>query len=120
MITGDSEQFIWAMWDSGKAALVGVNLVPVVVISLFVGMVAGSRGHFWLKALIALVPAVFVVALWPMTSGYQPIWPDVTELEAEMQILMQFGLAWAIILVVALFKNILSFGPARSGRHKVV
>jgi len=120
MSMGDSGQFIWAMWDSGRAALVGLNLVPVVVVSLFVGMASHVRGLSWLKALVSLVPAVMIVALWPMTSGYQPIWPDLTQLESQIQIVVEFATGFTIVLVAGLLKSALYLGANRPGSHKIV
>ncbi len=116
MITGDSEQFIWAMWDSSKAALVGLNLVPVVIVSLFVGMVLSTRASIWLKVILSVIPAIVIASLWPMASGYQPIWPDLTELECQIQIGMVCFVSLAVLLVVGLVKSALSLSPSRSRR----
>ncbi len=116
MVTGDSEQFIWAMWDSGKAALVGLNLVPVVIVSLFIGMALSSRAPIWLKVILSVVPAIVIASLWPMTSGYQPIWPDLTQLESQIQIAMVCLVSLGVLLVVGLVKSALSLSPSRSRR----
>ncbi|MBW8880729.1 MAG: hypothetical protein JF615_04670 [Asticcacaulis sp.] len=110
---GDTMQFAFAMWDSTKAALVGLNPVPVLVTSLFIGMVQPQRGFYLLKAIIALVPAVFLVAVWPLASGYTPIWPDLTQPETEIQLVLLLLLAWAIIRLMHLVKATMSV----SSRH---
>ena len=105
---GDAVQFAFAMWDSSKAALIGINPVPVLVTSLFIGMIQSQRGFYVLKALIALIPAVFLTAAWPMTSGYGPIWPDLTQPETEIQMVILLVIAWVVVRLMHLIKSTMS------------
>ncbi len=94
-------QFFWAMVDATQAALIGLNVVPVIVLSLIIGLGQGlgqsGRGLYFLKAIVAVVPAIAAAALWPQVYGMSPIWPDVTQLEPEIQIVVQLVIAWVII-----------------------
>lgn len=105
---GDAVQFAFAMWDSTQAALVGLNPVPVLVTSLFIGMIQSQRGFYSLKALIAVIPAVFVAAAWPLASGYKPIWPDLTQPETEIQLVVLVLIAWVVIRLLHMIKSTMS------------
>jgi hypothetical protein len=96
-------QFFWAMVDATKAAMIGCNLVPAIVVALIIGMATGGR-FYWLKAIVAVVVAFPVAALWPKVYGMSPIWPDLAQIEAEIQVVVQFVLAWVIILAVGSLK----------------
>lgn len=93
-------QFFWAMVDAGQAAMIGLNAIPVIVLAILVGLAQMGRGAYSLKAILAVVPAIVIAALWPKVYGMSPIWPDVTQIEAEIQIGVQFILAWMIIRVL--------------------
>ena len=99
----EAMQFFWAMVDSTQAAFIGMNLVPAIAIALIVGLAAGGR-FYWLKAIAVVVLAVPVAALWPKVYGMSPIWPDLTQIEAEIQVGVQFVLAWVIILAAGSLK----------------
>lgn len=100
-------QLFWAMVDSTSAALIGLNPVPVLVISLFIGLAFGGR-LYWLKALVAVIPAVVVSSLWPLVSNAGTIWPDIGEIEPQIQLIILFGIAWLVIRAAALLKSGLS------------
>ena len=100
----EATQFFWAMVDATQAALIGLNLVPVLVLATAVGLAAGGR-YYWLKALAAVALAVPVAALWPKVYGMSPIWPDLTQIEAEIQVGVQFVAAWAIVLALGALKH---------------
>ncbi len=93
-------QFFWAMVDATQAALIGLNAIPVIVLALLVGAAQTGKGVYSLKALLALIPGIAIAALWPKIYGMGAIWPDVTQLEPEIQIVVQFILAWVIIRVL--------------------
>jgi hypothetical protein len=106
-------QFFWAMVDATQAALIGLNLVPVIALALVIGMAAGGR-HYLLKAVIVTVPAVLIAALWPKVYGMSPIWPDPRQLEVEIQIGVQLALAWMIIRVAGSLKSIAAHATTRT------
>lgn len=97
-------QFFWAMVDATQAALVGLNLVPVIVVALVVGLAAGGR-HYLLKAVLTVIPAVIITALWPKVYGMSAIWPDLAQIEAEIQVAVQLALAWVIIRATGALKH---------------
>ena len=99
----EAMQFFWAMVDATQAALIGLNLVPAIVAALIVGLATGGR-FYWLKAIAAVVVAIPVAAFWPRVYGMSPIWPDLTQIEAEIQVAVQFVLAWVIILAAGSLK----------------
>ncbi len=105
---GDALQFALAMLDSSRAALIGLNPVPVLVTALFIGMIQSQRGHYLIKALVALVPAVVLGATWPMALGYQPIWPDFSQPETHIQLIFQLLTAWVVIRLLHLIKATMS------------
>lgn len=92
----EAMQFFWAMVDATQAALIGLNLVPVILVALIVGLAFGGN-RYLLKTLVAVAPAILIAAVWPKVYGMSPIWPDVTQIEAEIQIGVQLVLAWMII-----------------------
>lgn len=114
---GDFTYFFGAMADSAKAAMVGLNLVPVLVLGLFVGM-ATRRGFSWAKAPAAVVPAIFVAALWPLMYGADAIWPDFSQIEAQIQTAVLLTLAWGIIASVGLAKALLA--PLKMPRPVII
>ena len=99
----EAMQFFWAMVDAAQAALIGLNPVPVTLMALIVGLGLGGN-RYLLKTLVAATPAILIAAVWPMVYGMSPIWPDVTQLEAEIQIGVQLVLAWMIIRAAGSFK----------------
>ncbi len=107
----DFTQFLWTMWDSVRAGLIGLNPVPVLIFSLFLGMVQPRRSPGWLFAGIAVIPAVIVTALLPTAMGYQAIWPDLTQLEVEFQMIMLFILSYIVIRTTRLVKATLLIAP---------
>ncbi len=104
MRMGEFTQFLWAMVDSTHAALIGLNLAPLIVFSLFIGMVT-KRRLTWLKAALAIIPAVIVSALWPMIYGADAIWPDVSQIETGIQAVVLYAVALAVIVGVGLIKR---------------
>jgi hypothetical protein len=98
-------QFLWAMWDSLQAALVGLNPVPVMIFSLFCGMIRLRQTPAWLMTGLAVIPAVIITALLPMTMGYHAIWPDLTQLEAEIQIGILLVIGYVMIHAIGLIKT---------------
>jgi hypothetical protein len=90
--------------DSTSAALIGLNPVPVLAISLFIGLAFGGR-FYWLKALVAVIPAMVVSSLWPLAYNADIIWPDIGEIEPQIQLVILFGLAWFTVRAAALLKS---------------
>lgn len=108
----EAMQFFWAMVDATQAALIGLNLVPVLLVAPIVGLgVGGSR--YLLKTLLAAMPAILIAAVWPKVYGMSPIWPDVTQLEAEIQIGLQLVLAWMIIRATGSLKLVAAHATTR-------
>ncbi len=105
-------QFFWAMVDATQAALIGLNLVPAIVAALIIGLATGGR-FYWLKAIVAIVLAFPVTALWPRVYGMGPIWPDLTQIEAEIQVGVQFVMAWVIILAAGSLKMAAAYATTR-------
>jgi len=105
-------QFLWAMWDSLHAALVGLNPAPALIFSLFLGMAAPRRGPLWPLAGLAVIPAVIVTALMPTALGYPAIWPDLSQPEVKFQIIMLLVMSYAVIRLTGLVKaTLLLIGP---------
>ena len=100
-------QFFWAMVDASHAALIGLNIIPLIVFSLFVGMASG-RKYSWLKAPLAVVPAVLIAAIWPLVYGAGVIWPDFQQMETAIQLVVLYGVGVAIIATVGGTKQILA------------
>ena len=105
-------QFFWAMVDATQAALIGINLAPVIVLALVVGLATGGR-HYILKAALTVIPAVVIAALWPKVYGMTAIWPDLTQIEAEIQVAVQLALAWVIIRAAGSLKVAAAHATAR-------
>jgi ABC-type glucose/galactose transport system permease subunit len=107
----DFAQFLWTMRDSVQAALVGLNPAPVLIFSLFLGMIQPRQSSAWFFAGLAVIPAVIVTALLPTAMGYQAIWPDLTQLEVEFQVIILFLLSYIVILTTRLVKAALLIAP---------
>ena len=110
---GEFVQFFWAVVDSTSAALIGLNIIPVLVLSLFIGF-ALPRGRSWLKAPLAVIPAMLVVAVWPTIYGTEPIWPDLMQMETEIQAVVLFAVAWVLIWLCEKIKSL--FMPVNLSR----
>ena len=110
---GEFVQFFWAIVDSTSAALIGLNIIPVLVLSLFIGF-ALPRGRSWLKAPLAVIPAMLVVAVWPTIYGAEPIWPDLMQMETEIQVVVLFAVAWVLIWLCEKIKSL--FMPVNLSR----
>ena len=108
----EATQFFWAMVDATQAALIGLNLVPAIALALIIGLASGGK-FYWLKAIAAVVLAFPVAALWPRVYGMSPIWPDLTQIEAEIQVGVQFVLAWAIIMAGGSVKSVAAHATTR-------
>lgn len=104
---GEFTQFLWAMADSARAALIGLNLVPVIVFGLFAGMIF-KRGRSWLKAPLAVAPAMIVAGLWPLIYGAAAIWPDFDQIETGIQTIVLYGVALAVIAATGWVKALMS------------
>ena len=113
-------QFLWTMWDSVQAALVGLNPVPALIFSLFLGLIQPKRSPAWLMALLAVIPAVVVTALLPTAMGYQAIWPDLTQLEIEFQMIMLLVMSYVVVRAAGLIKATLLLIAPRPNGHKPV
>ncbi len=109
-MTDDFAQFGPAMWDAFKAAMIGLNPVPAVVLSLLIGMGQATRTGYVFKAAAAVVPAVIIASLWPLVYNDAPIWPDLGQIEAQIQVVMLLVVSYVIIRLVSLIKTILSLG----------
>lgn len=113
-------QFLWTMWDSIQAALVGLNPVPVLIFSLFLGLIQPRHSPTWLLAVLAMIPAVVVTALLPTTMGYQAIWPDLTQLETEFQMIMLLVMSYVVIRATGLIKATLLLMVPKPNGHKPI
>ena len=113
----EATQFFWAMIDATQAALIGLNLVPVIVLALVIGLGAGGN-RYLVKTLAAVAPAIVIAALWPKVYGMSPIWPDMLQIEAEIQVVIQLVLAWAIVRAAGSLKlaaiHATTRGPAKA------
>ena len=116
----DFTQFLLTMGDSIRAALVGLNPVPALIFSLFLGMIQPKRSPAWLLAPLAVIPAVIVTALLPTAVGYLAIWPDLTQLEVEFQMIMLLTMSYAVIRVTGLIKTTLLMVAPKPNGHKPV
>jgi hypothetical protein len=114
---GDAVQFGFALWDAARASLVGLNPIPVLITSAFFGIVQPQRGWYLFKALVALLTAVLIVALWPVTQGYTPIWPDLTQMETQIQLFTMLMIAWLIIRLLYMVKATLTLGAREPEAH---
>ena len=117
---GDFTSFLWAMWDATQAALVGLNPVPALLFSLFLGMIQPRQNIALALTFVAVIPAVVVTALLPKAMGYQAIWPDLTQLEVQIQMVMLLMLSYAVIRLMGLIKMTLSLTAPKPNGHKPV
>lgn len=105
--------FLWVIVDQVRASLIGLSLLPVLVISLLIGIIQSKKTAYALKALLATVLSLGVAALWPVTDGLTPVWPDVTAIETHVRVLVTFALAFLIIRFLCVIKNSISLTSKR-------
>ncbi|MEI9905191.1 MAG: hypothetical protein WDN06_15470 [Asticcacaulis sp.] len=104
----DFTEFTLAMWDAFRAAMIGLNPLPAIIISLLIGMMQAGRGGYIFKAIAAVVPAVAITSLLPALSSIQPIWPDLSQLETEIQIGVLIAVSYVVIRLTGMIKQTLS------------
>ncbi len=114
-MTDDFAQFWPAMWDAFKAAMIGLNPVPVVIVSLLIGM-GQARGSYLTKAAIAVIPAIVIAAIWPLAYGLAPVWPDFSQPENQIQLAVLLVVAYVIIRLTGLVKQVLSLSAPQPGK----
>jgi len=99
-------QFILALWDATQAALIGLNAVPAILLCLLIGLLQPKPSHLVIKTALVVLAAVVIAALWPMVYGYTPIWPDVTQIEGQIQVAVLIVLCLALIAGLGLAKKL--------------
>ncbi|MEI9903130.1 MAG: hypothetical protein WDN06_03450 [Asticcacaulis sp.] len=110
----DYVQLALTLWDAARAAMIGLNPVPAIVISLLIGMGQAGRGGYIFKAIVAVVPAVVITSLWPVIYNDAPIWPDPSQLEVQIQIAVLIVVSYIIIRLVGLIKHTLSLSARQT------
>lgn len=103
----------WVIVDQVRASLVGLSLLPVLIISLLIGIIQSKKTGYALKALLATVLSLGVVALWPVVDGLTPVWPDVMAIETHVRVVVTFVLAFLIIRFLCVIKNMISLTSKR-------
>ena len=109
-------EFAGALWDALQAALVGLNAVPAILLCLLIGLLQPKPSHLVIKTALAVLAAVVIASLWPMVYGYTPIWPDVGQLEGQLQLLVLIGLCLVLIAGLGLAKRFIKTLAPRNGR----
>jgi hypothetical protein len=92
----------------------------VLIFSLFLGLIQPKRSPVWLLVLLAAIPGVIITALLPTAMGYQAIWPDLTQLETEFQMIMLLALSNVVIRAMGLLKTTLLLIAPKPNGHKPV
>jgi hypothetical protein len=100
-------QFILALWDATQAALIGLNAVPAILLCLLIGLLQPKPSHLVIKTALVVLAAVVIAALWPMVYGYTPLWPDVTQIEGQIQVAVLIVLCLALIAGLGLAKRLI-------------
>lgn len=109
----DMIDFLAIIVDQVRASLMGLSLLPVLVISLLIGIIQSQKTAYALKALLATVLSLGVSALWPVTYGLTPVWPDIMAIETHVRVVVTFALAFLIIRFLCVIKNTISLTPKR-------
>ncbi|WP_140984214.1 hypothetical protein [Asticcacaulis tiandongensis] len=109
----DIVDFLAVIVDQVRASLVGLSLLPVLVISLLIGIIQSKKTAYALKALLATGLSLGVAALWPLKDGLTPVWPDVMAIETHIRLLVTFVLAFLIIRFLCVIKNTISLTPKK-------
>jgi len=109
-------EFVGALWDAVQAALIGLNAVPAILLCLLIGLLQPKPSHLVIKTALAVLAAVVIASLWPMVYGYTPIWPDVTQLESQIQLVVLIGLCLALIAGLGLAKRLVFILAPKSGK----
>lgn len=103
----------WIVADLVVAAANGLNLLPVALIALMVGLVQANKSGYLLKSLLATGLGLIINALMPLTQGLTPVLPDLLAIETQIQMAIMYTVAFVIIRVMCVVKNTLSLTPRR-------
>ncbi len=110
----DFSTLVGALADSFKAAMVGLNPIPVIILAVLFGLIQG-KGYIF-KALLAVALGAFAAAIWPAAYNSQPIWPDVRQMETQIQLGTLLVIAYIIIRIFGLFRGSLSLNLAQTSK----
>ena len=97
-------QIYWALSDTVNAALIGLNLVPVLLLGLIAGLAQDRRLPYIATAIAAAAGAVVISALWPQIYGVAAIWPDPWQPEAQIQAVILLAIAYALVRTIGMTK----------------
>ncbi|OYW78937.1 MAG: hypothetical protein B7Z26_08915 [Asticcacaulis sp. 32-58-5] len=104
-------EYLWLIMDGVWAALMSLNIVPVVVVSALIGLFQAKPAHFAVKALMCLGLAILIDALWPLTFGGDVVIPAITQLEVQLQMMMLYILGYLILKAMIRVRRVLSLAP---------
>ncbi|WKL58493.1 hypothetical protein Q1W73_05770 [Asticcacaulis sp. ZE23SCel15] len=104
-------EYLWLIMDGVWAALMSLNIVPMVVVAGLIGLFQSRAAHFAVKALICLGLAILIDALWPLTFGGDMVVPAITQLEVQIQMVMLYGLGYLILKAMVRVKGAISLTP---------
>lgn len=113
----DIWNFLLGLGDGMSNALGAANTLPVLIIGILIGLFQPKADHLALKALITLLIAILVPALWPTLNGRAPVWPNVAHLSTIVQIFMLYIVAFGIIGVFGALKSAFSGGGKAKAAH---
>jgi hypothetical protein len=107
-------EYLWLIMDGVWAALVSLNIVPMVVVAGFIGLFQSKPAHFAVKALICLGLAILIDALWPLTFGGDMVIPAITQLEVQIQMVMLYGLGYLILKAMVRVRRAIALTPSQN------
>ncbi|MDC7676672.1 hypothetical protein [Asticcacaulis machinosus] len=104
-------EYLWLIMDGVWAALMSLNIVPMVMVAGLIGLFQSKPAHYAVKALICLGLAILIDALWPLTFGGDMVIPAITQLEVQLQMVVLYGLGYLILKVMMRVKKAVSLTP---------
>ncbi|MDC7682978.1 hypothetical protein PQU92_06805 [Asticcacaulis sp. BYS171W] len=95
------------------AALNGLNWIPVIVLSVLIGVIQSQKTAYLIKAGLSTGLALIVNTLWPLAFGLTPVLPDPFAMETQIQTGLMFAAAFLIIRFLCVIKNTISLTPKK-------
>ena len=108
----DIWNFILGLGDGLQDALSAVNVLPILVVALVIGIVFKPE-QYAVKALVALILVLAIRIMWPTLSGHRAALPDLRHLSAIVQIFLLYVFAFGMIGMIGSLKSV-SKGAAKA------
>ncbi|ESQ73574.1 hypothetical protein [Asticcacaulis sp. AC402] len=105
----DIWNFLQDISEGLRAAVNGVNPLPVLIIGMLIGFLQPKPDRLMLKAAAAVALSFGIQTVWPALLGRPMSFPDFQQLESIAQLFILFVFAFGIIGVLGTLKSAMKF-----------